>query len=96
MALRCRGVRAVGGGALGAGERLEDRHLLATFVVTNLLDAGAGSLREAVTQANEAAGADTIRFAPALAGTIVLASGQLDVTGGLWIDGPSAAKLARR
>ena len=94
MAFRCRGVRAVRGRALGAGERLEDRHLLAAFVVTNLLDAGAGSLREAVTQANEAAGADTIRFAPALAGTIVLASGQLDVIGGLSIDGPGAAKLA--
>ena len=62
MALRCRGVRAVRGRAIGAGERLEDRHLLATFVVTNLLDAGTGSLREAVTQANEAAGADAIRF----------------------------------
>ena len=94
MAFRCRGVRAVGGRAIVAGERLENRHLLATFVVTNLLNAGAGSLREAVTQANEAAGDDTIRFAPVLAGTIVLASGQLDVIGGLSIDGPGAAKLA--
>jgi hypothetical protein len=95
MEFRCRGRRVTPRGPiLGAGERLEDRHLLATFLVTNLLDAGAGSLRDAVSQANEAVGADTIRFAQALAGTIVLATGQLDVVGNLFVDGPGAARLA--
>ena len=53
-------------------EPLEDRSLLATFVVTTELDlvnAGDGvtSLREAVIQANSQAGLDTITFASALA-----------------------------
>lgn len=34
----------------------------ATFTVTNTNDSGAGSLRDAITQANAAAGADTIAF----------------------------------
>ncbi len=34
----------------------------ATFTVTNTNDSGAGSLRDAITQANTAAGADTIAF----------------------------------
>jgi len=94
MAFQSRCARAARGPTLGAGERLEDRHFLATFVVSNLLDAGAGSFRDAVSRANEAAGPDTIRFTPALAGTIVLASGQLDVIGRLFVDGPGAARLA--
>lgn len=94
MTVRCHDGRRTRGPGLHVGERLEDRHLLAAFLVTNLFDAGAGSLRDAVSQANEAAGADTIRFAPALAGTIVLATGQLDVVGVLSIDGPGAARLA--
>jgi predicted outer membrane repeat protein len=46
----------------------------ATFTVTNLNDAGAGSLRDAIGQANAAAGADTVQFQAGLAGTIPLAS----------------------
>ena len=34
----------------------------ATFTVTNLNDSGAGSLRQAILDANAAAGADTITF----------------------------------
>ncbi len=34
----------------------------ATFTVTNTNDSGAGSLRQAITDANGAAGADTIAF----------------------------------
>jgi hypothetical protein len=44
-------------------EHLEGRMALATFTVANLDDAGAGSLRQAVADANNAAGADTIAFA---------------------------------
>jgi len=38
----------------------------ATLTVTNLNDSGAGSLRQAVIDANAAAGADAITFAPSL------------------------------
>ncbi len=43
-------------------ELLEDRRVLATFVVTTTADAGAGSLRQAIIDANTTAGADTINF----------------------------------
>src|SRR5207342_3540038 len=43
-------------------------HALATFTVTTANDAGAGSLRTAITSANAAAGADTIVFNIAGAG----------------------------
>jgi FG-GAP-like repeat len=58
---------------------------MATITVTNLNDGGAGSLRQAILDANAG---DTINFAPALAGgTLVLTSGELDVTKNLTIDG---------
>src|SRR5688500_17386794 len=43
-------------------ELLEDRRLLATFTVTNTNDTGAGSLRQAILDANAAAGPDDIDF----------------------------------
>ena len=49
-------------------EALENRLLLAILTVTNVADAGEGSLREAVAIANAMAGPDTINFDPALAG----------------------------
>jgi Domain of unknown function (DUF4347) len=69
-------------------------HVLATFAVTNTLDSGAGSLRDAVAAANAlTTEANEIVFQ--LAGdtpqTITLTSGQLTITGGeLTIQGPSA------
>ena len=42
--------------------RLEDRTVPTTFTVANLNDAGAGSLRAAITSANGNAGDDTINF----------------------------------
>ena len=57
----------------------------ATFNVTTLADAGAGSLRDAITQANAAAGADTITFG--VTGTINLASTLPDITGAVTITG---------
>src|SRR5262249_41373982 len=44
-------------------EALEDRTTPSTFTVTTLADSGAGSLRQAVLDANAHPGADTIRFA---------------------------------
>ncbi|CAN5754594.1 hypothetical protein BH23PLA1_BH23PLA1_19060 [soil metagenome] len=43
-------------------EGLESRQLLATFTVTNIEDAGAGSLRQAILDANVNPGADVIAF----------------------------------
>ena len=72
-------------------EMLEDRTLLSTFQVLNLHDAGLGSLRQAILDANNHSGADVIRFAPKLTGTITLSSqlGELKVTDDLRIDGPA-------
>ncbi|MCA9052743.1 MAG: right-handed parallel beta-helix repeat-containing protein, partial [Planctomycetaceae bacterium] len=72
-------------------ERLEDRTLLAPFVVTNNNDSGAGSLRQAILSANALAGADTISFQAGLTGTIFLFAGEMDITGNLTITGNGAA-----
>ena len=57
----------------------------ATFAVTSNADSGSGTLRQAILDANAAAGADTITFAPSLP-TIVLLS-TITVTETLTIDG---------
>lgn len=77
-------------------EPLDDRIVPSTFTVTNLLDDGGdGSLRWAINQANAASDADTISFAPGLAGAIALdpTKGELDITASLTIDGPGAGSL---
>src|SRR5690349_21903848 len=66
----------------------------ATFTVVNTNDSGTGSLRQAIIEANGAAGPDDIVFAPTLQGTIVLTSGQLMVTDSLTIAGPGAGKIS--
>ncbi|MDG4595915.1 MAG: choice-of-anchor Q domain-containing protein [Candidatus Contendobacter sp.] len=65
----------------------------ATFTVTNLADAGLGSLRQAILDANGAAGADTITFQAGLTGTITLTTGQLAITDSVDIQGPGAAMI---
>src|SRR5262249_35407985 len=72
---------------------LEDRTLPSTFTVLNLADSGAGSLRQAVLDANTNPGADVIRVAADLSGTIALTSGQLSISDDLTLDGPGANKL---
>ena len=69
-------------------ESLENRIVLATFFVTNGNDSGAGSLRQAIADANTLAGADTIEFNGVT--NVTLTSGQLSVTGSVTIDGASA------
>lgn len=63
--------------------------LLAIFAVTNTNDNGAGSLRQAILDANRLAGVDEIVFS--LRGsdphTITLTSGQLEITEDLFISG---------
>ena len=64
----------------------------ATFTVTNTNDSGAGSLRQAVLDANLSGVANTINFA--VSGTIVLTSGQIRIGSPLSIVGPGASSLA--
>jgi hypothetical protein len=62
------------------------------FIVTNTADAGAGSLRQALTAASDG---DTIRFDPSLNGkTITLTSGELLVNKSVAITGPGSAQLS--
>jgi hypothetical protein len=74
-------------------EQLEGRLVLSAFHVSTLADSGAGSLRDAITQANSHAGADVITFQEGLTGTIALTGGELEITDGLKINGPGADAL---
>jgi hypothetical protein len=60
---------------------------MAVFTVTNLDDSGAGSLRNAVAQAEALAGPDQINFQAGLSGVLRLTSGRLTVTTELTING---------
>ena len=75
-------------------EPLEGRALLSTFTVNSLGDTGTGTLRWAITQANQTPGNNTINFS--VTGTITLNSALPDLsdtTGLTDIKGPGAAKL---
>jgi hypothetical protein len=61
-----------------------------TLIVTNTNDAGSGSLRQRLTDANNG---DTISFAPQVTGVITLTSGELDFSKSLTLTGPGAASL---
>lgn len=57
---------------------------MAAFIVTNLNDSGAGSLRQALADAEAAAGADSITFDAGLTGgTLRLTTGQLVIAAGV-------------
>ena len=73
-------------------EQLECRLVFNSYVVTNLLDGGPGSLREAIDAANAVSGADDIRFAGGLSGTISLGS-ELHVSDDLTIRGTGEDKV---
>ncbi len=82
------GVAATSGLGLAAVPSAE----AAGFVVTNINDSGAGSLRDAIDQANANAGPDIITFDSTVTGTISLTT-QLMVDDDLIIDGPGARSL---
>ncbi|MBK9256692.1 MAG: HYR domain-containing protein [Saprospiraceae bacterium] len=60
----------------------------ATYTVSNTNDSGAGSLRQAILDANANPGDDIINFS--VSGTLTLATSLPTVTGGLTIDGTTA------
>src|SRR5262245_5573245 len=77
-------------------EALEDRLVPSTFTVMNTNDSGTGSLRQAILDANAAAGPDVINFDPTAFSTpqtIRLLSSLPDITDDLTINGPTAAGL---
>lgn len=74
-------------------EALEGRTMMAVFTVSNLNDTGAGSLRQAISDANGAAGADVIDFADGVSGTITLGGTELLVSEAVTINGPGAGLL---
>jgi hypothetical protein len=65
----------------------------AVITVLNTDDAGAGSLRDAITQADQDTAPDTITFAPRLTGTIALLSALPDLSRAITIDGPGPSAL---
>lgn len=67
--------------------------LAATYVVTNTDDAGPGSLRQAVLDANANPGADEILFDSTVRGSISLVSGTLEIADALTVTGPGASAL---
>src|SRR5262245_2474958 len=98
---RARRLPPRGRGSLGRGrttprlERLEDRTVPSTFLVTNTDDDGDGSLRQAILDANDLAGHDEIQFDLAPTDhTIALTGGELAVTDSLTIHGPGADQLS--
>lgn len=85
---------ALGGGAgTLAAALLATPAGAATYSVTTTNDTGAGSLRQAIIDANANAGLDSITFAAGLSGTITLASDLPAITEGVVIQGPGANAL---
>ena len=65
----------------------------ATINVTNLNDAGPGSLRAAVNIANGDAALDNIVFGSSLSGTLELTGGEIPIDTGLTISGPGPDRV---
>lgn len=76
-------------------EALEDRRLLATFLVTDPGSAGPGTLRDAIDQANAAPGADVIHFASGV-NTVQLTAGGLRLRDDTTIEGPASGVTIAR
>jgi hypothetical protein len=64
------------------------------FSVLNTADSGAGSLREAISNANASAGIDFIEFDPGAYGMITLTNGELSITDCLFVYGPGPTNVA--
>jgi hypothetical protein len=73
-------------------QALEVRTTPSTFTVSNLLDSGPGSLRQALSDANGNPGADTITFGN-LTGSIPVTSAELSISDAVTINGPGSSLL---
>jgi hypothetical protein len=87
-----RTVLAGTGLSIGAALGMTATAQAADFTVSNLNDSGAGSLRQAVLDANATPGADRVLFQSTLTGQITLAS-QLEITDATQVLGPGPDKL---
>jgi hypothetical protein len=77
-------------------EPLESRAMLSTIVVSSTADAGHGTLRAVIEQANRVLAPVTINFSACLAGRITLTSALPNLsntTGVMDIEGPGASRL---
>src|SRR2546421_12423920 len=93
-ARRRRHVAASAGLAVGATFAAPAVAHATDFPVTNLHDTGAGSLRQAITDANSNSGADRILFQSGLSGTIQIGSTIMPpITESVEILGPGANQL---
>ena len=80
------------GGMVGAVVVAPGVAAASTLTVTNCNDSGAGSLRQAVADANSG---DTINFALSPSCSVItLTSGTIDIATDITIDGPGSATLA--
>jgi parallel beta-helix repeat protein len=83
--------------AAGLGLLIHQNSIAATFTVTNVNDSGAGSLRQAITDANASPGPDTITFnLPGSAHTIALLTSLPAITGPVVIDATTQPGYAGR
>ena len=81
-----------GGAAVGATVLFAPAADAAVFTVTNNNDSGAGSLRDAITQANATPALDDINFS--VSGVIPLTTGNIDILEPVNLNGPGANTLA--
>jgi hypothetical protein len=65
----------------------------AIFTVINNNNSGAGSLRDAIAQANASTPPNAIHFDPGVTGPIVLTTGQIQISSPMSIVGPGAGNL---
>jgi hypothetical protein len=82
---------------LAALEGLESRTLFATFTVTTVADSGAGSLRQAMLDANATSGQDTIAFAIGTGAQTIAPASALPIltdTAGAIVDGSTQPGVA--
>ncbi|MSZ89882.1 MAG: hypothetical protein F2585_11115 [Actinobacteria bacterium] len=79
------------GGIAGALVLAPQAGAATTYTVTNTADSGAGSLRQAIDDANSNAGADIVVFDASATGTITLTTGHLEITDDVTITGLGTA-----